>query len=230
MKNKKGFVLVETLVVTVFVMTVLTMLLVNYTPAISEFERREYSDDVDSKYDLFWVKKMVQSDIMLSDSTWTSISNRLYNSSSTVASPTKYTFWQLKAGDFESAYRNAFNELVSNTGIVIGDSGEYNGKPLIFITKYHLSKNVKNTQVYGRDDITVGGFFKDWLLDPTHYGQDFDPGLVEYVAHLPDYVNTSMNFAEYRLIAKFKRKIDPNLTSEDNNIYYTYATIEVMRS
>ena len=81
MKNNKGFVLVETLVVTVFVVTVFTMIFVQYTPALSEFERREYSDDIDSKYDIYWVKMMVQSEDYISNAKWTTIKNRLYSSS-----------------------------------------------------------------------------------------------------------------------------------------------------
>ncbi len=91
-------------------------------------------------------------------------------------------------------------------------------------------------------DVNQGGFFKDKLLEGT-YGKigstTFDPGLVEYVDHLPDYINMSMNYAEFRLIAQFKRLVDPNLATSDagsgtidrsdDNTYFTYATIEVIR-
>ena len=223
MKNNKGFVLVETLVVTVFVMTVLTLLLVNYTPALSEFERREYSDDIDSKYDLFWIKKMVQSDIFLPKTQWQSMVNGLYSSSSTVNAPQASTYHQIKATDFPSSSRDTFNDLINKLGF------DKNGSdPLLYITKYTLAMNAKYKDV-NNHNIETGGFFKDYLLAPGSYGRNFDPGLVEYIAHLPDYSNPSLNNAEFRLIAKFKRKIDPNLKSGGDNIYYTYATIEVVR-
>ena len=49
--NKKGFVLAETLIVTVFVMTIFTLLYVNFFPLLGEYAKREFYDDIDSKYD-----------------------------------------------------------------------------------------------------------------------------------------------------------------------------------
>lgn len=59
-KNEKGFVLVETLVVTVFVAAIFSIIFLNFYPLIGEYERRENYDDVDSKYAAYWVKKMLQ--------------------------------------------------------------------------------------------------------------------------------------------------------------------------
>ena len=228
MKNKKGFVLVETLVVTVFVMTVLTMLLVNYTPAMSEFQRREYSDDVDSKYDLYWVRKMVQSDVFLRDAKWDYITS--CDSSSLgylYKNDPSHTYYALKADDFTNA--SIFNNLMDNIGIAYDSSS----KPILYLTKYSLAKNGLKYKKVNNCEVETGHFFKDWLFDIDHngnaYGRSLDAGLVEYIAHLPDYNNMSMNYAEFRLIAKFKRKIDPNLEDDTNNVYYTYATIEVIR-
>lgn len=219
MKNKKGFVLVETLVVTVFVMTVLTLLLVNYTPAISEFQRREYSDDVDSKYDLYWVRRMVQSNAFLSDSRWNSIHNRLYSDDETA---TAKTYYQIKKTDFVSSYQNIFEKLMENIGVAKSGTNY-----MLYLTKYSLAS--PKYEKINNHDVKKGNFFKDYLLSNSNYGRGMDADFVEYIAHMPDYSNMSMNYAEYRLIAKFKRKIDPNLADETNNIYYTYATIEVIR-
>lgn len=60
-KNNKGFVLIETLVVTVFVMAVFSVIYINFYPLAGEYERREFYDDVDSKYGTYWVKRFVQS-------------------------------------------------------------------------------------------------------------------------------------------------------------------------
>lgn len=59
-KNNKGFVLVETLVVTVFVMAVFSVIYINFYPLVGEYERREFYDDVDSKYGAFWMKRFIQ--------------------------------------------------------------------------------------------------------------------------------------------------------------------------
>lgn len=58
--NNKGFILVETLVVTVFVMSIFSILYNNFYPLMSEFERREVYDNMDSKYGAYWVKRLIQ--------------------------------------------------------------------------------------------------------------------------------------------------------------------------
>ena len=231
MKNNKGFVLVETLVVTVFVVTVFTMLFVQYTPALSEFERREYSDDADSKYDIYWVKKMVQSQDYISDSKWNDIKNSLY-------STTGNSFVELTNVYFTD-YPNC---TVGTNKCIIDKVKESFDIEKIYVTKYSLSGNNLHYKKINNRNVNPGGFFKDKLLQGTHGkigSTTFDPGLVEYVEHLPDYINMSMNYAEFRLIAQFKRLIDPNLATDgvgsgminrsDDNTYYTYATIEVIR-
>lgn len=58
--NKKGFVLAETLVVAVFVMALFSIIYMNFYPLVGEYDRREFYDDVDSKYQAFWIKRMIQ--------------------------------------------------------------------------------------------------------------------------------------------------------------------------
>lgn len=60
--NNKGFVLVETLVVSVFLMTIFSILYNNFYPLIGEYDRREAFDDLDGKYAAYWVKRMIQND------------------------------------------------------------------------------------------------------------------------------------------------------------------------
>ena len=224
MKNNRGFVLVETLVVTVFVMTVLTILAVNYTPALSEFERREYSDDVDSKYDIYWVKKMVESDIFLPKSNWNSMVTNLYTGTDGTN-----TYRRITKADFPSSYRSTFVQLIKDLDIKYSGTDSNNPIPELYITKYSLSSDVKY-ECINNHNVKNGSFFKDYLFkNQATYGRNLDPGLVEYIEHLPDYVNVSHNTPEFRLIAKFERKIDPNLNAGGDNIYNTYATIEVMR-
>ena len=47
--NEKGFVLAETLVVSVFIMTIFTLMYVNFYPLMAQYEKREFYDDLDSK-------------------------------------------------------------------------------------------------------------------------------------------------------------------------------------
>lgn len=57
--NRKGFVLMETLIVSVFVMALFTVLYTDLFPLLGEYHRRENYDDIDSKYAAHWVRKMV---------------------------------------------------------------------------------------------------------------------------------------------------------------------------
>ena len=59
-KNNNGYVLAETLVVTVFVMAIFSVIYVNFYPLAGEYERREFYDDVDSKYETYWIKRFIQ--------------------------------------------------------------------------------------------------------------------------------------------------------------------------
>ncbi|MBR4693384.1 MAG: hypothetical protein IKQ06_06340 [Bacilli bacterium] len=59
--NSKGFILAETLIVSVFLMSIFTMIYVNFYPLIGEYEKRENYDDVDGKYTAYWIKKLVES-------------------------------------------------------------------------------------------------------------------------------------------------------------------------
>lgn len=60
--NRKGFVLVETLVVSVFVMVILSIMYTNFYPLMGEYEKRESYDDIDGKYAAYWFKRIIQSD------------------------------------------------------------------------------------------------------------------------------------------------------------------------
>ena len=79
--NNKGFVLAETLIVTIFVMTIFTIIYINFYPQIAEYQKREFYDDVDSKYDIFWFKRILESQ-KVTDATWTSIKTGIKNGTS----------------------------------------------------------------------------------------------------------------------------------------------------
>ena len=54
--NKKGFALVETLIVSVIVMAIFSILYTNFFPMMGEYERREGYDDIDSIYKSYLIK------------------------------------------------------------------------------------------------------------------------------------------------------------------------------
>ncbi len=63
MKNKKGFVLTETLVVTVFLVTIFTFVYVSIVPLFGKYEDMAYRNaDIDIVYKLYSIRKMISKD------------------------------------------------------------------------------------------------------------------------------------------------------------------------
>ena len=63
MKNKKGFVLTETLVVTVFLIAIFTFVYVSIIPLFGKYEDMAYRDaDIDIVYKLYSIRKMIAND------------------------------------------------------------------------------------------------------------------------------------------------------------------------
>lgn len=58
--DNKGFALVETLIVATFVMGIFTLIFTNYFPMMGEYEKRERYDDIDSVYNTYLIKKMLE--------------------------------------------------------------------------------------------------------------------------------------------------------------------------
>lgn len=61
--NNRGFGLVETLIVSVFVMGIISLVFVNFYPLIGEYEKREVYDDVDGKYAAYWMKTLFEDNL-----------------------------------------------------------------------------------------------------------------------------------------------------------------------
>ncbi len=59
-KKNAGFVLVETLIVSVFIMALFTYLYTKIIPLPGEFEKRQYYDDLDTTYVLFHTRKLLK--------------------------------------------------------------------------------------------------------------------------------------------------------------------------
>lgn len=76
--NNKGFVLVETLVVAVFVAAIFSVIYANFYPLMGEYEKREAYDDVDSKYATFWFKRIIQSGSVAPTDARSAIANNKY--------------------------------------------------------------------------------------------------------------------------------------------------------
>lgn len=201
--NSKGFVLVETLVVAVFVAAIFSVIYANFYPIMGEYEKREAYDDIDSKYATFWFKRIIQSDSV--DFTNTNIQNDITNNS----------FHEF----------NCSNDIVASdvTAIKICNSLVTRfGVEKMYITDYKLGNRVEPNNKNN---------FKGKV--EANNSNVFSSGLQDYVAYLPTYSKVpSLNGACYRLVVEFKHKIDESIDDNDTtnkNNYWTYSTIEILK-
>ena len=72
-QNKKGFVLLETLIVTIFTLIIFTVLYTSVVPLLGRYDTLSYYNDLDTTYDLYYIRNM-----LFNDSNYESISNLEY--------------------------------------------------------------------------------------------------------------------------------------------------------
>ena len=189
--NSKGFVLVETLVVAVFVSAIFSVIYSNFYPIMGEYEKREAYDDIDSKYATYWFKRIIQSDSVNFTNIQNDITNNLYhefNCSNDIV-------------DSDVTAIKICNSLVTRLGV-----------SHMYITNYKLGNRV---------DPNDKNNFKG-LVD-ANSSNVFSSGLQDYVAYLPTYSKVpSLNGACYRLVVEFHN-------TRDENDYWTYSTIEILK-
>ena len=57
--NKKGFVLMETLVVTIFALFIFTILYNSAVPLLGKYDELSYYNDIDTTYELYHYNKII---------------------------------------------------------------------------------------------------------------------------------------------------------------------------
>ena len=179
--NQKGFVLAETLIVTIFLMLIFTMIYSNFYPLIGEYEKREVYDDVDGKYAVYWIKRFIE------DATYQ-------------LNPTKEDqmrnqgYVMFDCSDIQdSTKQNACKNLVNALGLEGCDANGNGGTA--YITKYTLKESdTKGFKITVQNN--AGGVFKS--------------GFQDYVFALPNYEAESLNNANYRVLAVFKHEKSGN--------------------
>lgn len=229
--NSSGFVLAETLIVTVFLMTIFAMLYSSFLPLAGEYEKRENYDSVDGKYAVYWIKRMIE------DSSYdipSSKKNNIKNKG--------YVRFQCSDIVNDEEKRLFCINIVSNLQVAncnsIGDDCD------IFITRYRLDNLSDASRVWFKNAVEEStkryqeyGSRSSYISNCETYANSdserskcaskadkkvFPSGFKDYVFSLPDYAAESLNYANYRVLAIFHNK-------KDNNNYYSYATIEVNR-
>lgn len=209
--SNKGFVLAETIVVAVFMVTIFTVLYSNYYPIMANYEKKEYYDDIDSKYIAFWLKYMIQDRdynlVKPNAGNYTSFSCNQIGNSTKKKSCIRLT---KEAGLVDNPYCNV-NHV--NNGASCFSIPNYSSTlcHVAFITNYELA-SFKTAQLT----------YKASPPD-NHLYHHLSDGFIDYINFLPDYNNyESLNGAKYRLIIELYDNREPNRAP-----MYKYATIEV---
>ncbi len=232
--NRKGFVLAETLVVTVFLMWIFTMIYTNFYPLMGEYEKRETYDDVDGKYDVFWLKRMIEdSSYQISVDKIVNLAERGYarfECDDVASDDEKREICKnmVKALQVEGCDKRGNNCEIFITPYRIGNGNDKSGdvwfKKTVKLDDYKnynencFSGNCK--QLYINKCLATEGATETTLCTNRAEKNVFRSGFKDYVYGLPDYKIESLNYAKYRVIACFHHK-------KDNNNYYSYATMEV---
>jgi hypothetical protein len=241
--NNSGFVLAETLVVTVFLMIIFGMIYSNFYPLIGEYEKRENYDDVDGVYATYWIKKLIE------DSSYDMRAvvgdERYENKVAKKKTYEKYHFWRFECSDVSEAdeKRSTCINLVNDLEINGCDRDGNNCD--IFITDYRIGKDGDDNDFkdvveaatlrrYNEECFQATGCEESYITKCVASGSTraecttkssakvFKSGFQDYVRTLPDYKTESLNGAKYRVIVMYHH-------IKDNNNYYSYSTTEVYK-
>lgn len=123
MKNKKGFVLVESIIAAVFVLALSTFLILNIVPLVAEYEKTLNYDGVDSKYDAHMIRKMILMDDDCSVASILTLNTTIFGSK-----PQYYYFEGDEICDFLS-HKNYCRKLLSSEFLDVKEIiiSDYNG-------------------------------------------------------------------------------------------------------
>lgn len=214
--NSKGFVLVETLVVAVFVAAIFSVIYANFYPIMGEYEKRESYDDIDSKYATFWFKRIIQSDSVDFTNIQNDITNNLYH-------------------EF-----NCSNDIVASdvTAIKICNSLVTRfGVEKMYITDYKVGNrddpDDKNN-FKGLVETNNSNVFSSGLQDYVAYLPTYSkvPSLngacYRLVVEFKKLVDDTSECAEVDPAGSCTKDADGNIIYKKND-FYTYATIEILK-
>lgn len=148
MKNisNKGFVLAELLVVCVFLMIIFSMLYSNYLPLQGQYEVREGYDDVDSKYAVYWIKRMVE--------------DLDYQAGAAGASSYSETYVQFNCDNFnKDSKKNMCKKMLDS---MHAECASYGTNCKVYITRYNLHNF--HEAMRNKTEFTSDEAFYDYLF------------------------------------------------------------------
>lgn len=209
LKNQAGFVLIETLVVSVAVMGIFSLIYANYYPLVGEYERREAYDDIDSKYIAHWARKILL-DKKINNNAFT------MNSCEGNCHILYGAYYKEELVDDQMIRQK--NVIIDESDLILGDDSSYLQNYIyasdiraIIVTNY----NITNFKSYIKSHDTVATISEQDLMNSNV----FNRGFREYIDYLPNYKTASVNGATYRILVVIAHN-----TSKE---YDSYGTIEV---
>lgn len=175
--NNKGFVLVETLIATVFVAAIFSIIYINFFPLMGEYEKRENYDDVDSKYGTYWVKRFVED----SDKFDFKNNSTFQNNGFLYIDRTNFCTNMFNNAEKKTICTNMLNNLKVTK---------------IILTNYYLV-NPHNPELG----------IKSLVKNKDSKTSSFSEELKDYISYLPDYKSyKSLYKFDYRVIVEFERE------------------------
>lgn len=172
--GNKGFALVETLIVATFVMGILTLIFTNLLPMIGRYEKRERYDDIDSVYNTYLIKKMLEN----SETNEQTLSlKKNISNTSTNYNPINCDIYN------DTDFLDYCQNLFQNTGV-----------SSIIVTSYNLSSLKSSLPQNASED------FKDYILSLPNYNknpQKYQYRIIVKYKHITNSeVNTNDNVRE----------------------------------
>lgn len=212
--NNRGFALVETLIVTAFVVGIFSVMYANFYPMMGEYEKRENYDDISSIYNTNLFKNLIEKSKDEEGikkkidrvTTGERIENHIPPSSYNGTSSYNDT------GRTEVTYVNSVYEEIEEEDFSDNVNSSYY-KTLV--------ENLNVEKVYLLP-YKIDSFKSKSKKD---YAYDFDIQTQEYIDYLPEFKNNSYRL-ECRIIVKYKA--GENRESNNNNSdEYKFSTIGV---
>ncbi len=195
--DNKGFALVETLIVSVFVVSLFLIVFNNFYPLMSEYEKREVYDDIDGVYAAYWIKRLVEDSSLSID--------ELSNYKKNDLSPND-------CDDFGNSPQKLICQKIVNA---YGIQSDYSGYDIININQdgiYIVDYNIRK--------------FKQMVNGEDNYSSHVEKFWGAYLNTLPDYSNPKNNTydANFRVIISMKRYYQDIDGKE--HAYRAYANME----
>ena len=156
--NNKGFVLVETLIVSVFVVSIFAILYNNFYPLMGEYEKRESYDDIDGKYATYWIKRIIEHES--TDLSYCSLEGESFYCSFNC---NRVNNDSMKAMCHQLIQKAQIMNDNNNTPADLSDD-----KPHIYITTYNLA----NFKVYINDHGGLSGGMYKYLKYLPNYNTE----------------------------------------------------------